>query len=200
MKSIHTIIVTFGFIPLNLAWIPQPLLQNSLSRKGSADLFATEESSESESFTTDTNPCWQDLYDDDCSMSTIYASSFVAKDWIKSLPCANGLEVSIWILDEDTNHFHLIWVFFFIQKFFSHVSLNPFFHYSITHVTLFLSLGLWYARRFETTQFVSRWSGICGCYGNVGIVTSQRNQISRKMKLLETPYRHIDTANFQSLR
>ena len=95
MKSIHTIIVTFGFIPLNLAWIPQPLLQNSLSRKGSADLFATEESSESESFTTDTNPCWQDLYDDDCSMSTIYASSFVAKDWIKSLPCANGLEVSI---------------------------------------------------------------------------------------------------------
>jgi len=39
------------------------------------------------------NPCWQDIYDDDCGMSTIYSASFIAKDWIKSMPCAAGIEV-----------------------------------------------------------------------------------------------------------
>jgi hypothetical protein len=39
------------------------------------------------------NPCWQDLYDDDCMMSNVYAASFVASKWIKSLPCGAGLEV-----------------------------------------------------------------------------------------------------------
>uniref|UniRef100_A0A7S2MC95 Uncharacterized protein n=1 Tax=Helicotheca tamesis TaxID=374047 RepID=A0A7S2MC95_9STRA len=38
------------------------------------------------------NPCWQDIYDDDCGMSTIYSASFIAKDWIKSMPCAAGIE------------------------------------------------------------------------------------------------------------
>jgi len=37
------------------------------------------------------NPCWQDIYDDDCSMSTVYSASFVAMDWIKSMPCAKGM-------------------------------------------------------------------------------------------------------------
>lgn len=34
------------------------------------------------------NPCWQDNYDseDDC-LSTIYSASFVAEEWIKSMPC-----------------------------------------------------------------------------------------------------------------
>ena len=36
------------------------------------------------------NPCWQDIYDDDCPMSLIYSASFVAMDWIKDLPCAQG--------------------------------------------------------------------------------------------------------------
>jgi hypothetical protein len=40
------------------------------------------------------NPCWQDLYDDDCSMESVFAASFVASKWIKSMPCAAGLEVS----------------------------------------------------------------------------------------------------------
>lgn len=39
------------------------------------------------------NPCWQDLYDDDCSMESIYAASFVASKWIKSMPCGAGIEV-----------------------------------------------------------------------------------------------------------
>lgn len=39
------------------------------------------------------NPCWQDLYDDDCSMDTIYQSSFVASEWLKSMPCAANIAV-----------------------------------------------------------------------------------------------------------
>ena len=40
------------------------------------------------------NPCWQDLYDDDCSMESIYAANFIASKWIKSMPCGAGIEVS----------------------------------------------------------------------------------------------------------
>jgi hypothetical protein len=39
------------------------------------------------------NPCWQDIYDDDCSMSSVYSAHFVAGKWIKSMPCAAGIEV-----------------------------------------------------------------------------------------------------------
>ncbi|CAJ1969264.1 unnamed protein product [Cylindrotheca closterium] len=38
------------------------------------------------------NPCWQDLYDDDCSMDAVYQSSFVASEWLKSMPCAAGID------------------------------------------------------------------------------------------------------------
>mmetsp|Transcript_28201 Transcript_28201/g.46710 ORF Transcript_28201/g.46710 Transcript_28201/m.46710 type:complete len:132 (+) Transcript_28201:183-578(+) len=38
------------------------------------------------------NPCWQDLYDDDCSMESVYAANFVAAKWIKGMPCAAGIE------------------------------------------------------------------------------------------------------------
>jgi len=39
------------------------------------------------------NPCsWQEIWDDDCDMSSIFAASFIAKDWIKSMPCAAGIE------------------------------------------------------------------------------------------------------------
>lgn len=41
------------------------------------------------------NPCWQDLYDDDCSMASIAGASFVASKWIKSMPCGAGIEVRI---------------------------------------------------------------------------------------------------------
>ncbi|KAL7580090.1 hypothetical protein ACA910_012853 [Epithemia clementina (nom. ined.)] len=37
-------------------------------------------------------PCWEDLYDDDCAMSNVYSASFVASEWIKSMPCASGLD------------------------------------------------------------------------------------------------------------
>jgi hypothetical protein len=45
--------------------------------------------------TNPTNPCWQDIYDDDCAMSTMYSASFIAKNWIKAMPCAEGIEVCI---------------------------------------------------------------------------------------------------------
>ncbi|EEC43241.1 predicted protein [Phaeodactylum tricornutum CCAP 1055/1] len=38
------------------------------------------------------NPCWEDLYDDDCVMSNAAAANFVASKWIKGLPCGQGLE------------------------------------------------------------------------------------------------------------
>ena len=38
------------------------------------------------------DPCWQDLYDDDCSMSSAYSANFVAGKWVKSMPCANALD------------------------------------------------------------------------------------------------------------
>jgi len=34
---------------------------------------------------------WQDIWNYDCAMSTVYSASFVAQDWIKSMPCAVGL-------------------------------------------------------------------------------------------------------------
>ena len=49
---------------------------------------ATAKSTEEES-----NPCWQDIYDDDCAMSNAFAANFVAGNWIKGMPCAEGIEV-----------------------------------------------------------------------------------------------------------
>merc|ERR1711935_855926 len=40
------------------------------------------------------NPCWQDIYDADCTMDSIFSARFVASEWIKELPCGSGMEVS----------------------------------------------------------------------------------------------------------
>jgi hypothetical protein len=40
------------------------------------------------------NPCWEDIYDSDCPMENMFSASFVAADWIKSMPCGAGIEVS----------------------------------------------------------------------------------------------------------
>jgi hypothetical protein len=39
------------------------------------------------------DPCWQDLYDEDCAMETLFSANYVAAEWIKRLPCAQGMEV-----------------------------------------------------------------------------------------------------------
>lgn len=63
-----------------------PLQQRSLVSVVSTILKAKTE--------TTNDPCWQELSDDDCAMENVYASHFVASEWIKSMPCASGLEVS----------------------------------------------------------------------------------------------------------
>ena len=40
------------------------------------------------------NPSWQDIWDDDCSMDSTYAASFIPSEWLKKLPCMMGLKVS----------------------------------------------------------------------------------------------------------
>lgn len=62
------------------------------------------------------NPCWQDLYDDDCSMDAVYQASFVASQWLKSMPCAAGLEVSIsFIHSISLIKFHCAYCLFSLQ-------------------------------------------------------------------------------------
>lgn len=39
------------------------------------------------------NPCWEELFDDDCAMRNTYSANFVASQWIKSMPCAKGIQV-----------------------------------------------------------------------------------------------------------
>jgi hypothetical protein len=39
------------------------------------------------------DPCWQNIYDDDCAMSTANLALFKASSWIKGMPCAEGIEV-----------------------------------------------------------------------------------------------------------
>ena len=34
------------------------------------------------------------IFDEDCAMDTVYSASFIARDWIKSMPCAAGVDVS----------------------------------------------------------------------------------------------------------
>ena len=41
----------------------------------------------------DEDPCWQNIYDDDCAMSKANLAFFRASAWIKSMPCAEGIEV-----------------------------------------------------------------------------------------------------------
>jgi len=40
---------------------------------------------------SESNPCWQDIYDADCTMDS-FSARFVASDWIKKLPCGQGIE------------------------------------------------------------------------------------------------------------
>jgi len=40
------------------------------------------------------DPCWQNIYDDDCAMSTANLAFFKASVWVKGMPCAKGIEVN----------------------------------------------------------------------------------------------------------
>jgi hypothetical protein len=62
------------------------------------------------------NPCWQDVYDDDCSMNNIAAAGFVASKWIKGMPCAAGIEVSNNIIIKCQGQLQFKW-FYFLQRY-----------------------------------------------------------------------------------
>ena len=68
------------------AWIPSPNQQKKIVVTRWAD--ASDKALE-----MDGNPCWEDLYDDDCVMTNAAAASFVAAKWIKSMPCGEGIKV-----------------------------------------------------------------------------------------------------------
>lgn len=40
------------------------------------------------------DPCWQSIYDDDCAMEYAAAARYRAFEWIKSMPCGQGIKVS----------------------------------------------------------------------------------------------------------
>ena len=82
---------SFGWCPIFATRSTYKSMHNqvlNLSSKSDPSDFSSDVTSK------EMNPCWQDFYDDDCSMSTIYGASFIAQDWIKSMPCASGLDVS----------------------------------------------------------------------------------------------------------
>lgn len=80
----------FFLLSSTYGWLQQrPFLSIYQQRVAciSSRLFAEE------SVDTEENPCWQDIYDEDCSMDNAYAASFVASEWLKKMPCAEGIEV-----------------------------------------------------------------------------------------------------------
>lgn len=74
------------------AWIPPQ--RGVVLRKYKTSLFSESPDTKTSS---ESNPCWQDIFDADCTMDSIFSARFVASEWIKELPCGSGLEAS---------HFH----------------------------------------------------------------------------------------------
>lgn len=72
------------------AWIARP---SSLARNTRKISLMTRCAAAENEIEMDGNPCWEDIYDDDCTMSNVFGASFVAADWIKTMPCAQGIEV-----------------------------------------------------------------------------------------------------------
>lgn len=93
LKAMWNLVLLLSLVPTPHAWIPtrSNTRRIALSTKIMAlpmdDLAKTGD---------EQNPCWEDLYDDDCVMSNAAAANFVASKWIKGLPCGQGLEVRSW--------------------------------------------------------------------------------------------------------
>jgi hypothetical protein len=88
-----SILLVFLMSPMTYGWVSTR--QQSLfgARRGTAIMGGDDEIPKSAELET-TDPCWQTMLDDDCSMGNIYAANFVASKWIKSMPCGEGIEVS----------------------------------------------------------------------------------------------------------
>jgi hypothetical protein len=90
-------------LPLAYGWTSRSNVVHSPSFVGVRSTFSVKVPGEMDDVPSVTemdsdNPCWEDFYDDDCAMTNSAAATFVAGEWIKSLPCAKGLEVSLPVL------------------------------------------------------------------------------------------------------
>mmetsp|Transcript_1580 Transcript_1580/g.3485 ORF Transcript_1580/g.3485 Transcript_1580/m.3485 type:complete len:125 (+) Transcript_1580:94-468(+) len=71
-------------LPQVHAWLPNTQRSKIVTRWWAAH---SQKAPEMES-----KPCWGDMYDDDCVMENAAAAGFVAAQWIKSMPCGEGIE------------------------------------------------------------------------------------------------------------
>ena len=101
--------------------------QQGVAPFSSSSLFSSSLGDE----TVDDDPCWEEIFDDDCAMSSVYASAFVAANWIKRMPCAAGIEVRV----VGSVNAHL-----------AHVAGRNFGAYPSPSPVFFFLLGLRYAR------------------------------------------------------
>jgi hypothetical protein len=102
-KAIVLFVVLIGTIlidHLSLCWIILPT-SSSIGERGIALLVGRHKNNDPPEHEDHVhlgldpqNPCWQDIADEDCALSTAYSASFIAKDWIQSMPCAEGIAVS----------------------------------------------------------------------------------------------------------
>ena len=84
-RTMTKILSLLCLVPLAQAWTEYRLISTGYRVASKTSLQAKQSSTE--------NPCWQDIYDEDCSMDSTYAASFVASEWLKRMPCAEGMEV-----------------------------------------------------------------------------------------------------------
>jgi hypothetical protein len=126
-----------------------------------------------------TDPCWQNLLDSDCNMSNMYASSFVAGKWIKSMPCAAGIEVGRIALASETIVCHVLYLWIWCDDIQPTVkNLTP------QHV----SSGLRYAHRTHDARCVPRIrSGWSGRHGLSPLEASGAHQQKALTKLAAGP-------------
>mmetsp|Transcript_5653 Transcript_5653/g.8206 ORF Transcript_5653/g.8206 Transcript_5653/m.8206 type:complete len:135 (+) Transcript_5653:75-479(+) len=91
MRRTLTPLILFIILPLTNSWINSSFRSHIPPAVKLISLKSKSDSSEASSTTNESNCSWQDIWSYDCAMSNIYSSTFIAKDWIDSLPCANGL-------------------------------------------------------------------------------------------------------------
>eukprot|EP00588_Corethron_pennatum_P016103 CAMPEP_0194303562 /NCGR_PEP_ID=MMETSP0171-20130528/1415_1 /TAXON_ID=218684 /ORGANISM="Corethron pennatum, Strain L29A3" /LENGTH=135 /DNA_ID=CAMNT_0039054507 /DNA_START=66 /DNA_END=473 /DNA_ORIENTATION=- len=95
----------FGILSLTLitmispvnAWVVTPIVRNYRPTTTLKIQIPDDDDVNSEAhdlLNQETNPCWSDMasLDDDCVLGSVYASNFVASEWIRDMPCAEGIE------------------------------------------------------------------------------------------------------------
>lgn len=87
----RSILLILPFSSLAYGWISNQQRTFAVSRTYAKGGDEIPKSAELET----NDPCWQTMLDDDCSMGNIYSANFVASKWIKSMPCGEGIEVSL---------------------------------------------------------------------------------------------------------